>query len=100
MDKNHLESIIAKPYDFDIKEAFIHGWETFRKVNVYSILYTLLILSIQFFFMAYASDFLFVFSLFLAGPLFAGFYLVANKISLNEPVVYPDFLKDLDIIFR
>lgn len=93
MDKNHLESIIAKPYEFDIKETLIQGWETFKKVRVYSILFTLLILSIQFFFMVYARDFLFVFSLFLAGPLFAGFYLVANKVSLNETVSYLDFFK-------
>lgn len=93
MDKNHLEAIIAETFDFDIKEAFIQGWETFKKVKIYSVSFTLLILAIQFFFMAYAQDFLFVFSLFLAGPLFAGFYLVANKVSLNEPVIYPDFFK-------
>jgi uncharacterized membrane protein len=43
--------------------------------------------------MFYAEDYLFIFTIFLAGPLFAGFYLVANKISRNEQVIYPDFFK-------
>lgn len=93
MDKKHLELLTEGNYEFDIKEAFAKGWQTFQMVSIYSISFTLLILSLQFLFMLYAPDFLFVFSFFLAGPLFAGFYLVANKVSLQEPVKYPDFFK-------
>lgn len=93
MDKRHLELLTAGNYEFDIREAFIKAWDTYQKVSLYSISFTLLILTLQFLFMLYAPDFLFVFSLFLAGPLFAGFYLVANKVSLGEPVNYPDFFK-------
>ena len=93
MDKKHLDQIVEGSFDFDIKKALIKGWETYNKVTIYSISFTLLILSLQFLFMYYAEDFIFVFSFFLAGPLFAGFYLVANKISLDEKVIYPDFFK-------
>ncbi|AKP52165.1 DUF2189 domain-containing protein [Cyclobacterium amurskyense] len=93
MDKKHLDRIVEGNFDFDIVEALKEGWETYRKVTIYSISFTLLILSLQFLFMYYAEDYIFVFSFFLAGPLFAGFYLVANKVSLNETVIYPDFFK-------
>jgi uncharacterized membrane protein len=93
MDKKHLELIIESTFDFDIKDALTQGWDTFRKATIYSVSFSLLILSLQFLFMYYAEDYIFVFSIFLAGPLFAGFYLVANKISRNEQVIYPDFFK-------
>ncbi|WP_339925870.1 hypothetical protein [uncultured Cyclobacterium sp.] len=93
MDKKHLDQIVEGNFDFDIKEVLLEGWETYKKVTIYSISFTLLILSLQFLFMFYAEDYVFVFSIFLAGPLFAGFYLVANKTSLGEKVIYPDFFK-------
>ncbi|MEX0883880.1 MAG: hypothetical protein WDZ72_10445 [Cyclobacteriaceae bacterium] len=91
MNKKDLELLIGEKYEFDIKAVLIKGWETFRVIPFYSMAYTLLILSIQLMFMVYVPDFIFIFSLFLAGPLFAGFYLVANKISQKEEVIYPDF---------
>lgn len=93
MDKKHLDLILEGDFDFDIREAIESGWETYKKVAIYSISFTLLIVSLQFLFMYYAENFLFVYSFFLAGPLFAGFYLVANKISHGEQVIYPDFFK-------
>ena len=93
MEKKQLDLLIEGDCDFDIKIAFIKGWETFKKSPVYSISYTLLILSVQLMFVLYAEDFLFIFSLFLAGPMFAGFYLVANKISQHQQVIYPDYFK-------
>ncbi len=55
--------------------------------------YALFILSVQFLFVLYIPDFLLVFTLFLAGPLLAGFFLAANKISQEETLEYPDFFK-------
>ncbi|SHN27092.1 hypothetical protein SAMN04488057_11571 [Cyclobacterium lianum] len=93
MNKKHLDQLTAGNYDFDIEAAFRKGWDTFRKVGIYSVSFALLIISVQFLFMMYAPEYLFVFSLFLAGPLFAGFYLVANKVSQGEPIQYPDFFR-------
>lgn len=93
MNRKKLDQLIEADYDFDIKIAFLKGWEIFKAVPIYSVAYTLLILSIQFLFVIYAPDFVFVFSIFLAGPLFAGYYLVANRISQREEVIYPDFFK-------
>ncbi|MEX2513126.1 MAG: hypothetical protein WD398_09480 [Cyclobacteriaceae bacterium] len=91
MNKKDLDILIGEKYEFDIKAVLMKGWETFKVIPFYSMAFTLLILSIQLMFMVYLPDFLFIFSLFLAGPLFAGFYLVANKISQKEEVIYPDF---------
>lgn len=96
MEKKQFDLLMEEDYDFDIKIAFMKGWESFKKAPVYSISYTLLILSVQLMFAMYAEDFLFIFSLFLAGPMFAGFYLVANKISQNEEVIYPDYFKGFE----
>lgn len=92
MKKNSLDQLITKGYDFDIAQCFRNGWETFKVKPLYSMAYATLILSIQFLFVLYLTDIAFVFSVFLAGPLYVGFFLVANKISRNEEVVYPDFL--------
>jgi len=92
MKKNNLEQLIAKGYDFDIEHSYRSGWEMFKAKTLYSMAYATLILSIQFLFVLYLTDIAFVFSVFLAGPLYAGFFLVANKISRNEEVVYGDFL--------
>lgn len=93
MNKNKFDQLLERGYDFDIQQSFQNGLQIFKKAPLFSISYTMLILSLQFLFVIYIPDFLFVFSIFLAGPLFAGFYLVANKISRNEEVVYPDFFK-------
>ncbi|MFC4874488.1 hypothetical protein [Negadavirga shengliensis] len=93
MYRKKLDRLIEAEYDFDIKTGFLRGWEIFKAVPIYSVAYTLLILSIQFLFVIYAPDFVFVFSVFLAGPMFAGFYLVANKVSQHEEVIYPDYFK-------
>ena len=53
--------------------------------------YTAFIMLLQVTFALYLTDISFVFTIFLAGPLYAGFFLVANKISRNEEVLYPDF---------
>ncbi len=65
----------------------------FKAYPGFSMGYALFILSIQFLFLIYIPDFILVFTLFLAGPLFAGFFLVANKISQGESLEYPDYFK-------
>jgi uncharacterized membrane protein len=93
MKKKDLDLLIAKGYNFDIERSFINGWEMFKINPLYSMGYGTLILSIQFMFALYLNDIAVLFSVFLAGPLYAGFFLVANKISRNEEVVYPDFFR-------
>ena len=92
MKKNNLDQLIARGYDFDIERSFKNGWEMFKAKPLYSMAYATLVLSIQFLFVLYLTDIAFVFSVFLAGPFYVGFFLVANKISRNEEIVYPDFL--------
>ncbi len=65
----------------------------FKAYPGYSMGYALFILSVQFLFLIYIPDFILVFAFFLAGPLFAGFFLAANKISLGEELEYPDYFK-------
>lgn len=91
MKKEKIEELIATGYDIDIEQAFRNGWEMFKVLPLYSMLYGIFILSVQVVFAVYMSDLAFVFSVFLAGPLYAGFFLVANKISRNVEVTYPDF---------
>src|SRR5690606_10097731 len=56
-----------------------------------SMAYGVLILSLQFLFAIHLNDLAILFSVFLAGPLYTGFFLVANKISRKEEVQYSDF---------
>ena len=91
MSKEKLDVLIAKGYDFDIKEAFEKAWQLFLAQPVLSISYTLLILSIQLLFVVYLKDFTLLYSVLLAPPFFSGFYLAANKINQNQAIIYPDF---------
>lgn len=91
MKENKLDRLIEVGYDFDLVNAFRAGWDMFQVKPMYSMAYGMLILSSQIMFAVYLNDIAFLFSVFLAGPLYAGFFLVGNKISRNEEVVYPDF---------
>lgn len=71
----------------------------FLKQPVLSVSYTMLIISFQLLAVLYFEKFAFVFPLFLAPPLYSGFYLAANKISLGLPVIYPDFLRGFTFYF-
>src|SRR5690606_31390624 len=91
MKKNNLEQLIAKGYDFDIEHSYRSGWEMFKAKTLYSMAYAPLIPSIQFLFALYITVIAFVFSVILARYLYAGFFVVANKISINEQPVYGNF---------
>ncbi len=93
MVKEKLDALIAEGYDFDIREAFEKAWKIFAAQPVLSIAYTMLIVSIQLLFFVYLGDLTLLYSIFLAPPLFTGFYLAANKINQDLPVTYPDFFQ-------
>lgn len=91
MKNNKLDELIVKGYEVDIEKAFRDGWEIFKAKPLFTIGYAAFILLLQVTFALYLTDFSFVFTIFLSGPLYAGFFLVANKISRGEEVLYPDF---------
>lgn len=91
MKRQNLDQLIEQGYDFDIEEAFRNGWEMFKSKALVSMAYGILILSLQFMFAIHLGDLAVLFSVFLAAPLYSGFFLVANKISRNEEVRYSDF---------
>jgi len=93
MSKEKLEQLRVKGYDFDFKDIFIRAWQMFLKQPVLSAAYTMLIISLQLMAAVYLGKFAFIFALFVAPPLYSGFYLAANRINLGMPVIYPDFFK-------
>jgi len=93
MDKNSITRLIASGYDFDVKEAFQHGWELFTIKPLLSIGYTGFIISLQLLFILYLREYSILYSVFLSGPLFSGFYFVANKLKSGEEIIYPDFFR-------
>jgi uncharacterized membrane protein len=93
MSKLKLESIRSRGYDFDIKDILQRAWQMFMHQPLLSMAYSMLIFSIQLLFVAYLKDVAFLFALLLAPPFYSGFYLVANRISRGESMVYADFFK-------
>jgi uncharacterized membrane protein len=88
---NRLQRLLTVPVDIDLKAAFTRAWELYRSHALLFSLYMLFILSIQGMVVIYAQAYMIVYSVLLAPPLYAGFYLVANKLSRGEPIIYPDF---------
>lgn len=93
MDKNSLNRLIETGYDFDVKQVFQKGWELFTMKPLFSIGFTGFILSLQLLFVLYLKEYAILYSVFLSGPLFSGFYLAANKMKSGEEIIYPDFFK-------
>jgi hypothetical protein len=93
MSKEKLALLKETGYDFDIKEIFFRAWQMYLKEPLQSSAFVMFILSLQLLAYLYLKDFAFLQGIFLAPPLYSGFYLVANKISLKQQVVYPDFFK-------
>jgi hypothetical protein len=86
-----VDRLLTVPVAIDIKAAFERAWELYRMHPFFFSMYTLLILSIQGMVLIYAQEYMIIYSTLLAPPFYAGFYLVANKMSRGEVVVYPDF---------
>lgn len=97
MSKEKLADLRARGYDFDINDIIERGFRMFLAQPLLSIAYALLIITVQFMFALYLPDWTFLYALLLAPPLFTGFYFVANKISQNQPVIYPDFFKGFSV---
>jgi uncharacterized membrane protein len=96
MNNRKLDSLIAKGYDFDIRDGFQNGWLMYKKNWAYASGYTFFIISLLMFFVYYLPDYASLFGVFLAGPLTAGYFLAANKISQGEVLVYPDFFRGFE----
>jgi hypothetical protein len=86
-----VDRLLTVPVQVDIKDSFARAWELYKAHPFFFSLFMLLIVSIQGMVVIYVQAYMIVFSTLLAPPLYAGFYLVANKISRGEEVMYPDF---------
>jgi hypothetical protein len=86
-----VDRLLTVPVAIDIKAAFARAWELYKMHPFFFSMYMLLILSFQGMVVIYAQEYMIVYSTLLAPPFYAGFYLVANKMSRGEEVVYPDF---------
>lgn len=92
MQEEKLERLIATSnVDFDIQEVFLKAWELYKSQALLHSSYMLLMLSFQGMFVIYAADFVLIYSILLAPALYSGYFLVANKISNEDPVTYFDF---------
>jgi uncharacterized membrane protein len=86
-----VDRLLMVPVEVDIKSSFVRAWELYKLHPFFFSLYMLLIVSIQGMVVIYLQAYMIVYSALLAPPLYAGFYLVANKLSRGEEVIYPDF---------
>ena len=86
-----VDRLLTVPVQVDIKASFARAWELYKAHPFFFSLFMLLIVSIQGMVVIYVQAYMIVYSALLAPPLYAGFYLVANKISRGETVIYPDF---------
>lgn len=93
MSKEKLALLRQQGYDFDIQEIFVRAWKMYLKEPLQSSAFVMFIFSLQLLAFLYLKDFAILQGIFLAPPLYSGFYLVANKISQKQQVVYPDFFK-------
>lgn len=92
MQNQKLDRLISTAYiEIDIRESFIKAWEMYKSRALLHSSYMMLMLTIQGAFVLYASQFSILYSLILAPPLYSGFFLVANKISMGEQVNYGSY---------
>lgn len=86
-----LEKLLSTEIDFDIKASFAKAWELYKSQALLHLTFMILLFSIQGLFVIYFADYIALYSLLLAPPLYTGFFLVANKSSHGQPVRYADF---------
>ena len=89
--KQKTEHLIQQGYETDAGSYIRRGWEIFQDNMGLFIAYTLIMLLISVF-----SAIIPFGSLLVSGPLTAGFYIVANKISKGEPYEFGTFFKGFD----
>ncbi len=91
MDQIKLQRIIDSGVDFNISTIIDKAWEMFKARAMFHVGFAFLISSIQLAFTLFLEDFVFIYSIFLAPPLIAGFYLVANRMSQKEYVDFQNY---------
>ena len=89
--KQKAEQLIQQGFETDAGTYIHRGWELFQDNIGMFIGYTLLTLAIS-----VAAAFIPFGSILVSGPLTAGFYIVANKISKGEPYEFGTFFKGFD----
>lgn len=89
--KQKAETLIQQGYETDAGSYIRRGWEIFQDNMGMFIAYTVLMILIS----VFAAIIPFG-SLLVSGPLTAGFYIVANKISKGEPYEFDTFFKGFD----
>jgi uncharacterized membrane protein len=89
--KEKAEHLIERGYETDAGKYIRRGWEIFQDNMGLFIVYTLLMILIS-----AAAAFIPFGSILVSGPLTAGFYIVANKISKGEPYEFGTFFKGFD----
>jgi uncharacterized membrane protein len=85
------ENLIQQGYETDAGKYIRRGWEIFQDNMGIFIAYTVIMILIS----VFAAIIPFG-SLLVSGPLTAGFYIVANKISKGEPYEFGTFFKGFD----
>lgn len=91
MIQEKLAKLRIEGYDFDIPDILKRAWAMFLAQPLYTLAYSGFIFSAQILAVLYLKNFAYLFPLFLSPVLFSGFYFAANKISLGEAPVYPDY---------
>lgn len=89
--REKAENLIQQGYETDAGSYIRRGWEIFQENMGIFIGYTLIVLLIS-----TAAAFIPFGTLLVSGPLTAGFYIVANKISKGEPYEFGTFFKGFD----
>lgn len=91
MNPEKLQRLLESEVDFDLKAAFAKAWGIFQSRALLHVSFMFLVLTVQAGFVLYLEEYLLLYSLLIAPPLYSGLYLVANKISLGLPVSYSDY---------
>ncbi len=89
--KEKADYLIQQGYQTDAGSYIRRGWEIFQENMGLFIAYTLLMILIS-----VVAAFIPFGSLLVTGPLTAGFYIVARKISRGEPYEFGTFFKGFD----
>ena len=89
--KQKAGTLIQQGYETDAGSYIRRGWDIFQDNMGMFIAYTVLMILISVF-----AAFIPFGSLLVSGPLTAGFYIVANKISKGEPYEFGTFFKRFD----
>lgn len=92
MQNPKLDRLVSSAdIQFDIKGSFIKAWEMYKSLALMHSSYMVLMLTVQGTVVLYAAEFSLLYSLILAPPLYTGFFLVANKLSMGERVTYGSY---------